>query len=278
MRKIFVVDIGEFGWSLYMVAHLRWLKQQGPIELYVMTYLDRQFLYRGIADCIMIVPPSFYEKFNIKKQDCFGLHGISDTDLREYFDKKRPADFQWLPGFQFRCCWPMIKDKMLFEPFKPRELNIKSNHIVIFPRYRSNDFHAKRNLSNSFYDNLAEALCDAFPDHTIAAFGKKPGAYEIFVKRSNFTNYVWDHVNSQHLIDLCSVSVAAVGGTSAPPKISLLQGVPTFIIGHERQRFTVDENWMNTKVGFHDLEDYTNFNEHKCIQEIINFFKEVIIE
>lgn len=79
----------------------------------------------------------------------------------------------------------------------------------------------------------------------------------------------------QDLIDRCQVADVAIGSQSAPPKITLLQGVPTFIIGNERVRHVDLENWMKTKVGFYGVtkETYLNFDFSKCINEIKLFVR-----
>lgn len=80
----------------------------------------------------------------------------------------------------------------------------------------------------------------------------------------------------QDLIDRCQVAKVAIGSQSAPPKISLLQGVPTFIIGNERIRHVNSENWMRTKIGFYDVhkDSYYKFDFEDCEDKIISFIKE----
>ena len=59
--KLAFIDIGELGWSMYVNAHIRWLKQQGEVSVAVITYPDRRCLYEGLADVVIDAPAEFYK-------------------------------------------------------------------------------------------------------------------------------------------------------------------------------------------------------------------------
>jgi hypothetical protein len=111
----------------------------------------------------------------------------------------------------------------------------------------------------------------------VRTIGTKDGAYNIEIERTNYINWIGRSASLQDLIDRCQSAVAAVGSQSAPPKISLLQGVPTFIIGHQEKRHARTENWMNTKVGFYEIgkRRYSTFNSRTCARKIVKFVRNV---
>jgi len=134
-----------------------------------------------------------------------------------------------------------------------------------------------RNLSQKFYAKTIKALCIRFPDYTIRAIGIPSGSYSISgINRANYVNDVRQDADLQSLIDRCQIAVAAVGSQSAPPKIALLQGVPTFMIGHQRERHMGPDNWMSTKVEFYDVskKHYSGIDGTDCRNKIIAFVRE----
>lgn len=269
--KVMYVDIGELGWSLYLSAHVRWLKKYTNDYIGVMTYPDRCCLYDGIADAVYKVPDDFYVKFKRGAEVYFGLKGVSIETLKSYFAKQMPAEYE-IKGFFGR--WNKIRASVIFEPYPySKELNGK-REILIFPRYRNTRHSCQRNLSRGFYAKAIDALCVKFPDYLIRAIGIPSGAYTINeIKKANYINDVREDFNLQDLIDRCQIAIIAVGSQSAPPKITLLQDVPTFMIGHQRIRHENGENWMSTKVEFYDVskKNYANINTEDCINKIISF-------
>ena len=57
--------------------------------------------------------------------------------------------------------------------------------------------------------------------------------------------------------------------------ISLLLGIPTYMIGHEKERHVQIENWFNTLVGFTEVspDGYELLDKDKCILDILEFMK-----
>jgi len=268
--KMMYVDIGELGWSLYLSAHIRWLKQRTDNHIGVMTYIDRYCLYRNVADIIYKVPDDFCVKFNRNEASFFGIAGISNEELKGYFVKKIPTGYKFVGYFG---CYKKIKTE-----FKPYSYNKKLNRtkeILILPRCRNTGYcHNLRNLPKKFYIEAINALCIKFPDYTIRAMGIPSGAYNISeIKKTNYVNDVREGADLQDLINRCQVIMVAIGSQSGPLKITLLQGVPTFIIGHQRKRHMKIDNWMSTKAEFYGVSrnKYSSINSEDCINKIIAF-------
>jgi len=270
MKKMYV-DIGELGWSLYLSAHVRWLRQHTTDYIGIMTHADRRCLYNGIADAIYGLPNDFYIKYRRDTEVYFGLKGTSNEDLKNYFTKQLPAGYELRGNFG---PWKQIREKTIFKPYVyDRELNGRKE-ILVFPRCRNMERPGTRNLPGDFYTMIINTLCDKFPTQIIRTIGIPSGSYSIDkIKKTNYINDVQQDADLQSLIDRCQVAMVAIGSQSAPPKITLLQGVPTFMIGHQKARHIGPDNWMSTKVDFYDVpkENYASINIEDCINRIIAF-------
>lgn len=284
--KLAFIDIGELGWSLYLSAHVRWLKRNTNDLVAIITYPNRKCLYEGMADIILDVPELFYTKFDIKQQNGLGLRNAKSVTIKSFFLSYIPEGYSIPPSPSFNCdflFWNTNKRNMfIFEPYKNINKLEGNREILIFPRYRWEVANvpeiARRNLPSSFYASLIERLCIEFPALTVRAIGTNMGAYDINVEKTNYVNWVGKSNSLQDFIDRCQVAVVAVGSQSAPPKLALIQGVPTFMIGHQRQRHISHENWMGTKAGFYDVAKsaYGQIDIKDCIENIISFIKESV--
>jgi len=275
--KTAFIDIGELGWSMYVNAHIRWLKRQGDASVAVITYPDRRCLFEGLADIVIDAPAQFYKLFDIRKQNCLGLQKISPDILKRFFVPYLPASYSIPEDFIIGCrC--RFGDRLAFEPYKYSEKLEGRKEVLIFPRRRLGGWYSYRNLPESFYAQLILKLCDEFPDLNIRTIGTAMGAYDINVDKPNYINHIGKNGSLQDMIDRCQTAVAAVGSQSGPPKIALLQDVPTFMIGNQRQRHMEGENWMHTKVAFYEVkkDDYAGIDFVDCTTKIMSFIKECL--
>jgi len=274
--KFFFADIGELGWSLYLSAHLRWLRTVPKNILAVMTYPDRKCLYRDAAHMILDVPADFYDKFK-GEQSCFGIYPSGmKMKLRAYFQNLRPPSYIIPSYFQFECKRHHLATRVIYKPYNYSQTAEPEKRILVLPRFRNHELFKWRNLPLSFYTELIEALCDNFPDYEIKTLGLNSSSYDIGkIEKENYLNGIKDKADLQDFIDECQTATAAVGSQSAPPKITLLQGVPTFMIGHEKGRHVNSDNWMNTKAGFYQIDKvgYPNIDKAACITQIIEFIR-----
>jgi hypothetical protein len=274
-QNIAFIDIGELGWSLYLSAHIRWLKKKNPgRKLLVLTSPDRACLYSEWAE-IQSITDDFYLRYSQKAQHCLGLYDISSQELMDFFRKKIPSEYKIPEDFPFDCYnyTRVFKGELEYAPYSPSTSSKARNRILIFPRYRGGVF-SSRNLPEEFYEHLALDLCEKHSNLIITLIGTASGAYSMSKitgkNKVNLDNRIGRVDSLQCLIDLCEESVVAIGGTSAPPKLTLLQGVPTFIIGHEKRRFVKTENWMRTKVMFFKIseDEYNTLDQDKCLNKI----------
>lgn len=273
-NKLAFIDVGELGWSLYLSAHIRWLKKNTNFTVAVISLPDRKCLYQGIADKIIDIPKAFYKKYDLKLQDSAKIRKVGWGELKEFFMPYVPRDYFIFDPTEYP--YRISSDSRIFKPYEYSMPPEDGKEVIIFPRCRPG-LWLKRNLPEEFYIRLIRRLCKRFPELTIRTIGTKNGAYNMEIDKLNYINWVGKSKTLQDLIDRCQSAVVAVGSQSAPPKLSLLQGVPTFIIGHQKDRHIQRDNWMNTKVGFYEIgkKEYATFNIDDCVQEVVDFIKEV---
>lgn len=273
MPKIMYIDIGELGWSLYLSAYLRWMKKQTGYSLAVVTSPDRKCLYRNSADLILDVPHDFYKKFT-GEPNCLGLYPPQREELRGYFQKMLPPEYVIPGNFNFDCSHNFFLNKVIYKPYEYSKKLEGRKKILILPRHRKHTIMSYANVPKSFYITLIEALCDEFPSYEIKTRGLNPGSYNIEeIRKNNYVNGVREDASLQDTIDECQLVKVAMGSQSSLPKITLLQGIPTFIIGHQKDRHARRENWMNTKVEYYEVakDSYANFDFKDCLSKIMNF-------
>jgi len=272
--KLAFMDIGELGWSMYVAAHVRWYKEKTDNSVAVMTYPDRRCLYEGLADVVIDLPEPFYTTFDMRRQNCLGIQKIMPGVLKNFLSAYLIDDYR-VPDYFIMRCKPQFGDKLIFRPYKYSKKIEGLSEILIFPRHRTGGWYSFRNLPKEFYVQLIDRLCVEFPDFLLRTIGTANAAYDINIGRSNYVNWIGKSRSLQEMIDRCQTAVAAVGSQSGPPKIALLQGVPTFMIGHQRHRHMVNENWSKTRVEFVEIKNnnYSNFDKEECINRIVSFIR-----
>jgi hypothetical protein len=264
-----IIDLGELGWALYLSAYCLWLKEHG-FDTMVFTYPDRTPLFKDRADYIFCHNEETINKYSGCIQDGTGFRKVDGKDIKKYYQKFVPKGFEIPDDFKLGCFW-FFRNQSIYKPYKIENKIEGNKRILIFPRYRRGEDVEYRNLPEGIYQELVQELCGNYPNRIITVCGSKNGTYRLKCSHPNFDDRIGQAETIQDLIDLCGNAIFAMGGTSAPPKISLLQGVPTYIIGHEKYRFTVEENWMKTKVWFDEIkkEDYPNISISGCVGKIM---------
>ena len=272
-KKIVFFDIGELGWSLYLSGHIQWLKNKG-CQVTVFTSADRRGLFE-CADHIQNLPIEYCQRYGHLVQDCYGLVEVPHRELKDFFMRFLSSGMVMPAYFRYGFASPnnSSRTKKFYVPYKVSKA-YSARNILVFPRCRTSSHHAARNLPRFFYERLISRLCAEFPEHEVIAFGSKDGAHDISLSASNYRNFVGNNISIQDLVNYCSTCSGAVGGASAPPKITLQQGVPTYVIGHEKKRVTQWDNWRGTRVGFWEISEngYNDFNSDACIDDVVVFF------
>ncbi len=275
------IDIGELGFSVYLSAHMKWLKDHGYPVAMVMTYPDRKCLYEDWVEKVINIPEEFYIDFDIGQQQGFrigrGIHENLNTFFKYYFNTKLPDGYCVSEDMNFDISLPkeLYSGKMLFTSYPYKERFTGRKEILVFTRHRDYALFNRKNLPKKFWIDLINSLCNRFRRYTIRAVGTKIGAYDITeVQKNNYVNSVGRVSNLQSLIDRCQVTVGAIGGDSGPLKIMRLQNVPTFIIGWNREWIEYD-NCLGKNFYFYEiaLKEHNIFNNKVAITEAVSFFK-----
>ncbi len=275
MLKLAFIDAGELGWSLYLSAYIRWAKKETDRMIAVITYPDRKCLYENLADDIIFIPELFHKKYDLNKQDSYKVRKVGWDEINAFFLPYAPKGYRFAEYSEYPS--KIISDSRSFVPYKYSRPPENGKEIMVFPRCRTHPLWARRNLTENFYLQLIKQLCYEFPKLTVRTIGTNNGAYDIKTDKFNYINWVGRGGDLQDMINRCQSAVAAVGSQSALPKISLLQGVPTFMIGHQKERHTQKENWKNTKMDFYDVDGkaYAKININDCIKAAIAFVRGV---
>ena len=273
--KLAFMDVGELGWSMYIAAHVRWYKEKTDSKIAVMTYPDRRCLYDGLADVVTEFPRAFYLAFDVRRQNCLGIQKIMPGILKNFLSAYLTDGYR-VPDYFVMRCKPQFGNRLIYTPYEYSRKIEGPPEILIFPRHRKGGWYSYRNLPKEFYMRLIERLCAEFPEISVRTIGTTNAACDINMDKPNYTNWVGKSKSLQDMIDRCQTAVAAVGSQSGPPKIALFQGVPTFMIGHQKQRHMQGENWTRTIVGFHSLPDinhYATIDVDACVKEAVAFVK-----
>jgi len=278
MSKTSFIDIGELGWSLYLSAHLRWRKEKNNESFAVFTSPNRFCLYKDIADEVLPLPAKYYSRFKTCQENCSGLKGVHRNELEYFFKENLPRDYS-LSNLPLGCYKDLrVGPNKIYAPYPYSKRIEGRREIIVLPRHREAYPFSLRNLPERFYIKMVRKLCDTFPRYLIRTMGIPFGSYSMDgIMRDNYINGVSQGNNLQDIIDRCQVAICSIGGTSSLPKLAMLQGVPSFIIGHEPERFKIQENWRSTKMEFFFVKkgQYNNFDFEDCIVRIISFIKEV---
>lgn len=272
--KLAFMDVGELGWSMYIAAHVRWYKEKTSDEVAVMTYPDRRCLYDGLADVVADLPSAFYTAFDTRRQNCLGIQKVPPDVVKNFLSAYLTNGYR-VPDYFIMRCKPQFGDKLIFKPYEYSRKIEGPPEILIFPRFRTGGWYSFRNLPREFYVQLIERLCEEFPKLIVRTIGTANAAYDINVSKPNYVNWVGKSKSLQDMIDRCQTAIAAMGSQSGPPKIALLQGVPTFMIGHQRHRHMANENWSKTRTEFVEIDNdnYADFDKGKCIDQIVDFIR-----
>jgi len=275
------IDIGELGYSFFLSAHLRWLMNRGkPVSL-VMTYPGRECLYGAWVEKVISVPPEFYRDFDTGKQQEFKIgNGTSDkldTFFRCYFNLRLPKGYQVSKDMNFDAgrIPDIYANERIFAPYPYKKKLEGGREILVFTRYRNYELFNRRDIPKKYWIKVINTLCDVFPDCTIRAVGTLKGAHNITeVRKDNYINFVGKTSDFQDVIDRCQLAIGVIGGDTGPLKFTLLQGIPTFMIGWQWD-WMKEQNYLGTEFHFYKiaLVEHREFDDERAITEATLFFK-----
>lgn len=232
-----IVDIGELGWSQYLRAYYEWLiGQEEEVEVWALP--ERVSFYPKAKEVVESGP-----------RECFGIQG---KDLTPKYKGIFPSLCHTLRNcFQSGVAWKTERHMMVWKKIEVEKRSKK--WITVFPRRRDGFPYSARNLGPKFYHDLVEGLLEK--GFWVQTVGVPGGTERIEISHPRFRNGIRKMTVGDLLVEIES-SLVTIGGQSAPPKIALQQGVPSFMIGHEKERHTKIDNPLGTPSGFYETQDY----------------------
>jgi len=288
-KPLLFYDVGEIGWSMYLSAHINHLRLNSQENMIVCADKAKRVLYPEDVQFIDI-PPEVKEKLGEFDLDgsCLFDKETKKTVPHTFIDKVFEEHF---PDYHVVREHGSFLERRKFFNYKASakmDVNAKTligdtRVILVFPRKREEKF-SKRNLSEEFYTSLCKELCDKYSGHTIMAVGATGSSYDLSDFLDDYDNFLdlvsWKDEESLDLfIAICNSGKVdlAIGSQSALPKISLLLNVPTFMLGHERERHIKIENWNNTRAGFYDVNiESKDFSYHMTEDDMKDAINQII--
>lgn len=281
MRLILGPFVGEFGWELcYWQAHGRWLKDMVPdIEIYAVTFPGRQVLYRDFADRIVFHSEETMSRFG--RLDSYNSQGF---DRKEYFvyvgrmiERFHAYGAVTTPNHNGR--FYIDPDKMVFRRFQSLKslgdcLELEEvegkRYVMLFPRQRGDG----RDWPEKNWSRLLDLLLKG--GYGVVIGGVQGFSSLVKGKGKGIVNLVAR--DEFHALDLVVHYLnkvgMALGSQSALPILSLHQGVPTLMWGHEQERHERELNWFDTPCRF-VLDERYDMSAERIFEEFKEFEKEV---
>ena len=292
MDKLYIDDdcvvsffVGEFGWFLqYWQARLRYLKfQEYPNHKFIVM-MNQQY-HPIVADFVYItidLPDEFYA---LKLEtDCYeaptphsppgsftppNVYADLINYVRSFYNNEKAIEI-WTP----RGCDNHISQRpQTFCKYSSDLKEDKHPIIVVFPRAR--DRAANRNVPEFVWKEVVDILQKQF---TVVLAGTPSGAcLQDYTgdKIVNLINYNEPDKLDQviHYISNASLTLSSQSG---PTHLSLLCDTPSYIIGHEKQRHSVDENRFQTATAFRNITDYRAIDAITILKDVEGFINQLI--
>lgn len=169
----------------------------------------------------------------------------------------------------------IVKLKASDEATQKRDALVGKNpYVFISARGRSRA--SFRNWPEEHWESLCSSILAAYPELYLVIAGAPSGS---FLKRLNgprIINTVF--TPKEESIDLSIAFLenaqCSITSQSGSTHISLQTGCPSLIIGHERQRHAVDENYLQTPVMFLETKNY-NVSPSLVLTSFGQFYEEM---
>lgn len=277
---------GEFGWFISRwVGYLRHLKFE--------VYKDHKFLLvcpiqykplvQDFVDVIVDLPDEFRE---LKLEtDCFeaplpNSPAGSLTPPKVYADMiaymrqfcNREKTVEALPprgcAFEVTNLLPQIFCKYSSPP-----INIDKPIISVFPRYR--DRSSNRNVPPFVWKEVVDSLVAS--GFLVVLGGTPNGSCLADYINENVVNlipYKEDDKLAQ-IMGYLNNSICSLSSQSGLTHLSLACDTPSYIIGHEKERHTIEENRLDTPTSFRYVSDYRAIDAQTILEDIQEFMKQL---
>lgn len=286
--------VGELGWSVsrwHAYCRFRRFTQFEHCKSIAMDYDWRYPLYADFIDEYIPLPDWFV---NLSlEQDCYEAvppdsPAGSVTPTNVYMDLlaycrqlynptttwpvRTPRGYNLFIQFAARQMWKNLEPSPQAQAYADSLLaNAFGNVILISGRARSRAPH--RNVPEFVWSKLVDYLVRA--GFTVVITGTKHSSALANKVGRNIINVIprsgVDGLDV--LIALLARTKISVTSQSGPTLVSLLCETPSYIVGHESKRHSVDENWLDTAAMFREVPHgiYTTITAEVMFEDIISF-------
>lgn len=279
--------IGEFGWAISRwFGYLRHLKHNvyKDHKFLIMMDLTLQPLVNDFIDYTIDLPKEFKELH--LETDCTeaplpnsppgsltppNVYAALLEYLRHFYASKTSMEALPPRGPAFR-----ITDSMpqVFCKLETDKIKLDKPIICVFPRARTRS--AQRNVPEFIWRDLIDKLVK---NNFIVVLGGTPkGAGLADYANENVINLIGyeEEDKTFKIIQYLNSAICSISSQSGSTHLSLNCDCPSYIIGHEDKRHTVDENRLDTPTSFRYVTDYRAIDADTIIEDVRGFL--VVLE
>ncbi|GAF82632.1 unnamed protein product [marine sediment metagenome] len=271
----------ELGWFLqYYQAHMRYLKHK--------VYPDHKFvimtdsvLHPFINDFVSYTLPLPDDFYNLGlDRDCYesvllnspagsltppNVYSSLVNYIRRFYNKDKAVEV-WTPR---GCNFIINKMQQIFCKYSAGEkIKAEKPIIVVMPRARVRA--ANRNIPESVWKELVHMLKQTF---LVVLSGTPNGACLQNYESESVVNLISyekeDKVDKT--IQYLNSAVCSVSSQSGGTHISLLSNCSSYIIGHEKDRHTIELNRFNVPTSFRYVTDYRCIDATTIVNDLRKF-------
>lgn len=158
--------------------------------------------------------------------------------------------------------------RQIFCRYTANKVNLDKPIITVLPRKRARA--PQRNVPEFIWYQVINELSKQF---VVVLGGTPNGAACVDMEGENIINLIRynEHDKTERLIEYLCSSVCSLSSQSGGTHISLLCDCPSYIIGHEKYRHSVELNRFNTPTAFRELLDYRAIDVNTILNDVFTF-------
>jgi len=225
-------------------------------------------------DCYELVPPDAHPGAVTPNE----VYAQILADCQKYYDPKTTWTVRPPRGCNF---FIQFKCKQMWKPLEPSEnaqvfvnsllYNVYNDVVLVSARGRKRT--PQRNVPEFVWNKLVDMLVQY--GFTVVITGTKDSSFLGNKIGRNIINMIprtgVDGLDI--LIALMKKAKFSITSQSGPTHISLQCETPAYIVGHEAQRHSIDENYLNTPAMFRTVQNniYAAITSEKMLEDVLVF-------
>lgn len=269
--------IGEIGWFLQRYqGYLRYQKHKVYPNRKFLLFCNRH-LHVFVNDYVYGTTelPSWFKELPLEG-DCYEAVPLNSppgyltppdvysrliADIRKYYNPEKAIEMFPMRGVNY---W-VDTQLQVFCQYKTDKIIAGKPIVVVFPRARARAAH--RNIPTFVWYELVENLKKTC---IVVLAGTPNGACLVDYEAENVINLINynEPDKTEKIITYLNSAQMSVSSQSGGTHISLLAGCPSYIIGHEMERHSQQENRLNTPTSFRTLQDYRAIDAYTMLQDM----------